>query len=146
MTESSPATVGVKLRRCNDCGVEPGQPHVDGCDVPRCHWTGQQRLQCDGTLAAEICRVLRAANRADLADDLAHHLDLDDPDHDCGVDIWTGEWPGEGDARALGFYCYWGPPWIECEPDHPGARPDLNRLATHARWDRTLGHWVARHV
>lgn len=131
---------------CHDCAAEVGTPHEDGCDVARCLWTGMQRLQCVGGLAAECCKVLREAKRYDLAEELAHYLDLDGPEHDCGRDVWTGVWPGDLDAIALGLFCYWGPPWIECGPDHPEARPDLNRLATVGRWDRESMSWVARQV
>lgn len=128
---------------CGDCRVRPGEPHQDGCDVARCMWTGTQRLQCVGGLAAECCRVLRDAGHGGLADELAHYLDLDDPAHNCGEDIWTGVWPGKEDAAALGWYSYFGPPWTRCSPDHPLASPDLNRLATEARWDREAKRWVA---
>ena len=32
---------------CHDCGVEPGQKHLDGCDTARCLICGGQRLGCD---------------------------------------------------------------------------------------------------
>jgi hypothetical protein len=35
------------LHDCHDCGVAPGQPHVDGCDVARCRVCGWQRIGCD---------------------------------------------------------------------------------------------------
>lgn len=134
---------------CPDCGVEVGQPHDDGCDVARCLWDGSQRIQCDKSLAADCCRALVKMGEKDLADDLAHYLSLDDPDHDCGREVWTGEWPGDADAAALGWFIYWGPDfgergWVSCAPDHPGASPDLNRLAVDARWDRETCHWLAR--
>lgn len=132
-------------RACRDCGVEPAQAHVPGCDVARCLWTGMQELQCDGGLTAACCRALRAAGHDDLGDKLAHYLGLDDPDHDCGRDVWTGEFPGRADARSLGWWCRWSPGagWVRCDPDHADARPDLNRLVTDARWDRTERKWVA---
>lgn len=52
---------------CPDCGVPVGTAHVDVCDVARCHATGEQRLS---------------------------HTFVDvKADHDCGKDVWTGEWP-----------------------------------------------------
>lgn len=137
-------------RSCGDCGAKPGEPHDDGCDVARCLWTGGQRLQCVGTLAAEACRTLIGAGRTDLAEDLAHYLSLDDLNHDCGQEVWTGEWPGSADAAELGFFCIWGmvasgrPGWTVVDRDTPGAMPDLNRLCPpHARWDREQRKWVA---
>lgn len=129
---------------CRDCGVAVGLPHETGCVVARCLWTGQQRIQCDGGLAAECCKALRDSDHADLADELAYHLSLDDPDHDCGEDVWTGVWPGDADAIAMNVWVRWGPPWIACRGDHPDARPDLNALTTVGRWDREQKRWVKR--
>ena len=131
---------------CNDCGASVGEPHGHGCDVARCMWTGQQRIQCGGSLAAACCAVLRTAGREDLAADLAYHLGLDDPNHDCGKDIWTGRWPGEAEAEEFGWFVRWGPPWIECGPDHPDALPNLNRLAVDATWDREAKRWRRKPV
>jgi len=33
-------------RKCPDCYVLPGQPHLDGCDVEQCQQCGSQRLTC----------------------------------------------------------------------------------------------------
>jgi hypothetical protein len=52
------------MRNCPDCDVAPGQPHDPNCDVARCLATGGQRL--------------------------GHG----DEEHDCGNDVWTGQWPG----------------------------------------------------
>lgn len=35
------------LRNCPDCGVNPQQEHLDGCDVAHCTECGIQRIQCD---------------------------------------------------------------------------------------------------
>lgn len=59
---------------CNDCGVEVGTPHEDGCDVARCTECGHQRISCDH----------------------------DDSDVGWGQ-IWTGIWPGEKECMEWGW-------------------------------------------
>jgi hypothetical protein len=88
-------------------------------------------------------------------------LQCDEP-HDCGHDVWTGEWPGTTECREFGWYSRWaddaGQPidyatggleriqaghWEQCGPGDPGAGPDLNRLHGHeTRWDRERQRWV----
>lgn len=86
---------------CPDCAVSIGVDHAGGCDVARCVVTGRQRLAC----------VL-----------------AEDPGHDCGADVWTGEWPGVADALRLGFTTEDG--------------PDLNRLAPpFAVWSPAARRW-----
>lgn len=67
--------------------------------------------------------------------------------HHCGADRWTGEWPGESDAIALGWFSYFDPAdggWVRCGPDHPRASPDLNRLFSEGFW--TGEHWIERGI
>jgi hypothetical protein len=66
------------MRNCPDCGVQPGQSHVSGCDIERCSVCGWQAISCG-------CR------------EKGHHL------HDPAFARWTGLWPGLAEARALGM-------------------------------------------
>lgn len=115
------------MRNCPDCGVKPGEPHEDGCDVERCTVCKGQRLQCV------------------YEDDEGEIVD-EHPDHDPQKAAWTGEWPGVAECRELGFFCVENPPekgrhpvggcFWPCTSDYPGAREDLNRLAIyHANGD-----------
>jgi hypothetical protein len=128
---------------CGDCGVAVGEPHAEECDVARCLWTGGQRLTCKLARLGEDKIVAEYGTFAELL------LGVD-ADHDCGADVWTGDWPGLDDATRLGWFIYWGPDfgeegWVPCPPDHPGAQPDLNRLnPAHARWDREAKRWEKR--
>lgn len=35
------------MKNCPDCGVKPGEPHIDGCDIETCTHCGVQRIQCN---------------------------------------------------------------------------------------------------
>lgn len=90
--------------------------------MARCLRTGQQRIQCPAQ---------------------------DSGFHDCGQDVWTGVWPGEAECREWGWFVYFSPPaegeqygtWTPCGPDHPQARPNLNRLHEDSHWDAQAGRW-----
>jgi hypothetical protein len=72
-------------KTCPDCGVEPGHPHVEGCDIERCSGCGEQRLSCG-------CFETGLHDR-----------------HDPSFSRWTGFWPGELEALALGAVVRWIP-------------------------------------
>lgn len=67
-------------RKCPDCQVSPGSPHIEGCDVERCSSCGGQRLSC-------CCSG----------------------EHDKLFSRWTGFWPGDLECLALGLICKWTP-------------------------------------
>lgn len=110
---------------CPDCAVAPGQAHDDDCDVARCLATGGQRLQCDGR------------------DEVYPYAE-----HDCGQNVWTGEWPGDAECREFGWWvqdrCSEGLGFVPCAADAPGAMADLNRLSRDARWSPERARWVLR--
>ena len=66
----------IKLGCCPDCGAKAGNPHKPGCDVELCSVCGGQRLMCDSIGVHE--------------------------EHDPKFARWTGFWPGELEAAALG--------------------------------------------
>jgi hypothetical protein len=72
-------------KTCPDCGVEPGRPHVEGCDIERCSGCGEQRLSCG----------CFETGQQDI--------------HDPGFSRWTGFWPGELEALAMGAVVRWVP-------------------------------------
>lgn len=97
----------LKIREaCPDCGALMGKMHNPGCDVERCSSCKGQRLMCTG-------------------------LGSNCVDHDPDLTRWTGHWPGTCEAADMGWFVYWGPPWITCTADYPEARPDLNRWAEY---------------
>ena len=106
------------LTSCHDCGAEVGEYHLENCDTERCPKCGGQLLSCD-------CFV---------------GYDEDDEDKS----YWNEEefekyerfkWEGimfyetHLYAEKHDLWCYWGPPWVECEIDHPNATHDLNRAS-----------------
>lgn len=96
------------LKKCHDCQALPGEYHKPGCDTERCPGCGGQMIGC-----------------GDCVFDASERMK------------WDGTWPGTKDCEEFDLWCYWGPPWIICTKDAPGAVHDLNRLAI-MQWDRKL--------
>jgi hypothetical protein len=110
--------VDADTRACGDCGVKPGEPHEDGCDVARCLRTGRQRLSCDAGAAVFGWPEAR-------------------PHDDCGRQAWSGEWPGVAECEE---YDWLAPESVATqlwmlENGIPVWHHDLNRLATATEWD-----------
>ncbi len=107
--------------QCPQCGVNPGELHVAGCDVERCPYCGIQLGSCCCSASEEGV-----------------------PDDDRMA--WTGEWPGVAECREFGWYAKLveGKGWVRCEADDPDACEDLNRLhdPNEARWDRESKRFI----
>jgi len=105
-------------KTCGDCGVEPGELHVPGCDVERCPACGGQMISC-------ACSDEKCAKYPRLP--------------------WTGLFPGTEEAIEFGWYAKRADiGYEECPVDDPEAMPDLNRVAETCRWDPKLGRYVRR--
>ena len=91
-------------KNCGNCGVEPGQLHVLGCDVERCPYCGGQLISC----------CCERQGRIGVPDDDRMP--------------WTGEWPGDAECREFGWYAKLNPNgrgWVSCTADETG--PDRAR-------------------
>lgn len=73
-------------RTCGDCGVQPGQPHVPGCDVERCKNCGWQAIGCD-------CPSPEGE----------YASTLDGTFGEWKFTIWTGRWPGKVEVEEYGL-------------------------------------------
>ena len=97
-----------RRRKCPDCGVRPGNPHIKGCDVEQCPRCGGQRLSCG-------CRFQRADSRLP----------------------WAGIYPGVAECREYGLFArrWEGTGYQPWHPDDPGSGEDINRLMSEYRRD-----------
>lgn len=144
--------------KCPDCQVEPGQPHLDGCDVARCLTNGGQRLMCAGPDGDDLVVP-------DPTSPEVHEVDIGSGPirirgvkvhlpkcADCGQDIWTGEWPGTMECREYGWWVRWENPapgerygkWVPTTEDDPSSVPNGSRLIAECVWDRDLKRHVRR--
>ena len=139
------------MRKCGDCGAEPGQLHDRGCDVERCPRCGGQAIGCG--CIYDVC-FGPGRNLEEDYPDIYENGPTDDMirrwDAEWGPRRmpWTGVWPGEEECREFGWFSLdrsirWPVP---CDPDTPGARPMLNDLACFSEWDARLRRNVIRDV
>ena len=143
-----------ELRDCGDCGAKPGELHQQGCDVERCAMCGAQQIGCE---------CIYTVNGLDAGDLEETHREIYEKGptkemyekFDAAIQAlggrlpWTGEWPGDAECREFGFWCFWGPDygqtgWVPCDPTHPGATEDLNKLAFKSTWDVKQRRYVLR--
>jgi hypothetical protein len=112
---------------CHDCGVLPGQFHIPGCGVETCACCGGQAISCVGGLDGAGTLWLSPIP-------------------------WSGRDVGVAECHECGFWCYFDPDRISlpsgarvpCEPDHPFAIEDLDRLRRECRWDHDLRKWIEK--
>ncbi|MER5608318.1 hypothetical protein AB0F93_03680 [Micromonospora tulbaghiae] len=109
------------------CRAPVGQPHTEECETAVCLPTGEQRILHRGDRLADLL------------------------DHDCGQDTWTGQHYGIAECQEYGWYVRRatssdpdGAAWVPCEPNHPNAVPDLDRLARHGVWHPADRRWYRR--
>jgi hypothetical protein len=146
----------VSDHRCPDCGVEPGNRHLSGCDVERCALCGGQML--GGCICVYPLNGIKYSTLEETHPDIYARGPTEDmwTVYDAkvatvgGPVIWAGVWPGEAECVEWGWYSFWdetapyGKQWVRCDAEHPKAGPDLNRLHDDARWSVELRRWVKR--
>ncbi len=104
-----------KSDNCPTCSAKPGELHRPGCNVEQCPMCGRQLLGCEHFL-----------------------VDVKKAPPDAERMPWAGQMPGAWQCREFGWYAKLNPQgqgYVPCQPDDPGAEPDLNRLAKEALWD-----------
>lgn len=128
------------MKNCHDCGAEPGQLHQRGCDVERCPRCGGQVIGCNcvyivcgigvDTLEKEHPDIYNNGPTREMYETF-------DREWEARRMPWTGIWPGEVECIEFGWYAKFvdGKGWVRCDAGDPDGHPDLNRLATSARWD-----------
>lgn len=107
--------------KCPDCQVDIGEKHQWGCDVGRCKATGYQLLSC-----------YTDPDDPDLEEDW-------EPDHECDVTTWTGEWPGEKVCRDNNWYTE-----MTMLNGEKKRVEDLNSVHMRAVWNPELEDFEAR--
>jgi hypothetical protein len=126
------------LKPCPSCKSGPGDLHLSGCDLETCALCGGQMIACGCNAHTDdyVREVTKLGGRLP----------------------WAGDTQGVAECVEWGWYASRGfrplsnassgtvaemvESWIPCERTDPGAVPDLNRLATEARWDRKQRRFV----
>lgn len=120
--------------KCHDCGVDPNNFHINGCDVERCPNCGRQSISCDCEDSETVFED---------SQDNSFSFRVFNRDISRKRLKWSGEWPGEKECREFGWYSkfieFKG--WVRCDKDDPGASGDLNRLAVEAEWNSEKGKY-----
>lgn len=120
-----------------NCNAPIGQEHAPDCEVATCLETGEQRI-----LHQQDMPETPTGADAEFASLLTHN---------CGADTWTGVRYGVVECHEYGLFVRrptaddpGGSTWVPCKEGHPGAVPDLGRLAEHATWSPNQRRWVRR--
>ena len=105
-----------QYNNCPDCGVAPGEYHVNNCDIEQCPDCGGQFISCPCQWEPPIDDRLP----------------------------WTGTWPGVKECQEYGWFSRRVPDgWESCGLDDSGdVTEDLNRLRREAIWDRATKRFV----
>lgn len=130
------------MTKCHDCSTLPGQLHEQGCDVERCAVCGLQAISCGcvyevngmsrARLEEEHPKIYVSGPTEEMERKLDAYIES------LGGRLpWTGRWPGEAEAEALGWFSRWveGKGWVRCERADEGAGPDLNRFFSQTTWN-----------
>lgn len=143
---------GVSMTRpCGDCGVQPGELHVQGCDMEGCPRCGGQAIACN--CIYEVCGLDVSSLETDHPDIYSNGATDEmwarfDQEWGSRRIPWAGEHRLAAAARDLGLWCVWeaGPnqlhgSWKQVPAGTPGATEDLNRLQVLATWSAEHQRW-----
>jgi hypothetical protein len=102
------------MKKCPDCQVDPGCPHMEGCDVARCGNCGYQLLFHDNECDNEYNT------------------------------IWTGVWPGIEECHELNLWIVYRDgekgDWTKTEDLNTLYNKALSGELT---WDKGNSKWVS---